>query len=106
MFRPTKPMQLGALATHHIIESTSRTATRGLAAGIPRRAPSIVVGHSVDFDWRAIGEPNVKRICTLALARQAWPDLDSHSLGALTYYLNDHRRARELLKGAHDAHVT
>jgi exodeoxyribonuclease X len=105
MFRPTKPMQLGALATHHIIESDLEGRDPWPGRWDPPAGTEYIVGHSVDFDWRAIGEPNVKRICTLALARQAWPDLDSHSLGALTYYLLDHRAARELLKGAHDAHV-
>lgn len=103
MFRPTKPISLGALATHHILpeELEHHDTWPGrweLPAGV-----EYMVGHKVDFDWEAIGKPDVRRICTLALARHVWPDLDSHSQGALIYFLLEHREARELLKNAHDA---
>lgn len=103
-FRPTKPISLGALATHHIIADDLK--------GFPLwpgkyELPShcrYIVGHKVDFDWKAIGSPpNVKRICTLALARRAWPSLDSHRLEALIYFLYPHAMARELVKNAHNA---
>ena len=32
-----------------------------------------IIGHNVDFDWKALGQPNVKRICTQALARHGCP---------------------------------
>jgi exodeoxyribonuclease X len=56
----------------------------------------------VDFDWEVIGKPEIKRICTLALARKLWPNLDSHKQGALLYYL-DRNTAREQLRNAHSA---
>lgn len=46
-----------------------------------------IIGHNVDFDWGVIGKPEVKRNCTLALARKLWPDLDSHNQSALMHYL-------------------
>ena len=48
----------------------------------------------------------MKRICTLALSRALYPHLDSHSLGALSYFLSFPDfcgEMRERLKGAHDA---
>jgi exodeoxyribonuclease X len=61
-----------------------------------------IIGHSVDFDWEAIGKPEVKRICTLALARSLWPNLDSHTQSALLYYF-ERATAREQLRDAHSA---
>lgn len=100
-FRPSKPVSLGAMATHHILPEE-------LAACPPTptsfHLPRYIIGHNVDYDWLAMGSPDdVKRICTVALARAAWPTLDSHSLGALTYHLHPHAEARDLLKNAHSA---
>jgi exodeoxyribonuclease X len=51
-----------------------------------------------------LGSPeDVKRIDSMWLARMAWPDLDSHSLGACTYHLLPGIEAREMLKNAHSA---
>ena len=36
-----------------------------------------LIGHNIDFDWQAVGQPDVKRICTLALARKVWPEADA-----------------------------
>jgi exodeoxyribonuclease X len=104
-FKPRKPISLGAMATHHIIEDDLKDAP--LWQGSYPLAPDrqYIVAHSADFDWKAIGSPDVKRICTLALARKLWPMLESHSLAALTYHLMSHAKARELLKNAHSALV-
>ena len=61
-----------------------------------------LIGHNIDFDWVAIGRPEVKRICTLALARSLWPDLDSHTQSALLYYF-ERATARDQLRNAHSA---
>jgi exodeoxyribonuclease X len=61
-----------------------------------------LIGHNIDFDWVAIGNPEVKRICTLALARSLWPDLDSHTQSALLYHF-ERATAREQLRNAHSA---
>ena len=39
-----------------------------------------LVGHNVDYDWKVIGQPEIKRICMLALCRSFFPALDSHSI--------------------------
>lgn len=61
-----------------------------------------LIGHNIDFDWAVINKPNLKRICTLALARKAWPDLGSHTQSALMYFLY-RSHARNTLKKAHSA---
>lgn len=64
-----------------------------------------LIGHNIDFDWKVIGSPaTLRRIDTLGLARALWPRCDSHSLGALTYFLF-RASARTQLQGAHSAEV-
>jgi exodeoxyribonuclease X len=104
-FKPTKPISLGAMATHHIIAKDLENCPLWPGAWAPPEDCEYIIGHSVDFDWKAIGKPNVKRICTLALARKAWPGLDSHKLSALMYHIYPHPMAREFVRGAHDAVV-
>lgn len=102
-YKPTRPITLGALAVHHILDEelvdqpSSETAAQDLPSTI-----DYFIGHNVDFDWVALGKPDCKRIDTLSLARHAWPELDSHSLGALIYHLN-REEARHLLQDAHSA---
>lgn len=102
-FKPSKPISLGAMATHHIIEADLLNCPTWPGKWDVPAGVQYIVGHNVDFDWKAIGSPNVKRICTLALARYVWPKLDSHSLGALIYHIYPQSMARELLKNAHNA---
>lgn len=102
-YRPRKPISLGAMATHHILDEELEQETPWEGTWSPPAATQYLVAHNIDFDWKAIGSPDIKRICTLALARRLWPDIDSHSLGALIYHLYPRREAREMLRGAHDA---
>lgn len=102
-FKPSRPIELGALATHHILPDELAD-----CPPVPEKfdLPPYIIGHNVDYDWKALGSPaEVKRICTLALAREAWPHLDSHKLGALTYHLFPYGDARSMLKDAHSAAV-
>jgi exodeoxyribonuclease X len=99
-YRPSKPIDLGALATHHIMDEDLAECEPWSSASLP--ACDYLVGHNIDFDWGAIGKPDIKRICTLALARALWPAVDSHKQGALLYLL-ERPSARTLLKGAHSA---
>ena len=100
-YNPGKPISLGAMATHHITDDDVATSPPFQSFRFPAQVTHII-GHNVDFDWRALGEPPVKRICTLALARAKWPTLDSHSLGALIYKIRG-AAARPLLRDAHSA---
>lgn len=100
-FNPGKPISLGALATHHIADEDLGDCRPSSAFELPA-GTEYLIGHNVDFDWKAIGEPKVKRICTLALCRKLWPDADSHTQGAM-FYLLERERARRDARNAHSA---
>ncbi len=100
-YNPGKPITLGALATHHIMEEELTDCPPASSFKLPDDV-SYIIGHNVDFDWEVIGKPEIKRICTLSLARKHWPDLDSHTQSALLYYL-ERNNAREQLRNVHSA---
>lgn len=104
-FKPSCAISLGAMSTHHIIDSDLVDCEPWRGAWTPPAGIDYLVGHNVDFDWKAIGSPDIKRICTLALARARWPELDSHCLGALIYHLYPKSLARTMLRNAHCAGV-
>lgn len=106
---PSKPITFGAMAVHHIIPEDLAScrpvsAFRFRDVVEPMFGPfDTIIGHNVEFDWKVLGKPDVQLICTCALARDLWPEIDSHTLGAMMYYLLDKQEARELLKNAHSA---
>ena len=100
-YNPGKPISLGALATHHILDEELVDCPPASSFQLPSDV-AYLIGHNVDFDWQVLGQPPIKRICTLALARKLWPNLDSHSQSALLYHL-DRPHAREQLRNAHSA---
>lgn len=102
-YNPGKTIDLGALATHHIMDEELVDCPPAASFTLPDGV-EYLIGHNVDFDWEVIGKPDVKRICTLALARKVWPDLDSHNQSALLYHL-ERATARERLRNAHSALV-
>lgn len=107
LYRPTKPIELGALAACHILPSDLRHCEPSSEAIGMLPSCDYVIGHNVDYDADVLGGmAGVKRICTLAMARHHWPQLDSHKLSALAYHtmgVNDD--TRQFLRGAHDAKV-
>lgn len=101
-FRPSKPITPGAMAAHNIIEAD--LVNEPPWPGSHAFDVEYLIGHNVDFDWKALGsQPNIKRICTLELARLLYEDADSHSLRALMYYFYEAEDARNLAKNAHSA---
>ncbi len=104
-YNPGKPISFGAMATHHILDSDLLREPSISTFSLPSDC-KYLIGHNVDFDWEAIGKPDVKRICTLALSRALWPEVDCHSLGALTYFISDassRPSVREFVRGAHSS---
>lgn len=99
-FKPTTGSCLGALATHNILDSDLVDCQPSAAAKLPDA--DYLIGHNVDYDWQALGCPNAKRICTLALSRYLWPTLDSHKLAAICYHLFGDQ-ARDFVRNAHSA---
>lgn len=104
-YKPTKPIAYGAMATHHILEADLIDCPPSSSFAFP--VPfDYMVGHNVDFDWKVVGEPNVRRICTLAMSRWLFPNADSHTLSAMLYRLTPadaHDLLRDELRSAHNA---
>jgi exodeoxyribonuclease X len=102
-FQPQRAIKHGAMATHHIIPADLVACRPSTCAALPIAA-DFMIAHNVDFDWRMLGSPPaIKRICTLALARLAWPTLDNHQLGTVIYSLYPPEAARDFLRNAHAA---
>jgi len=99
-FLPAGPISFGAMATHHIMLQDLEACRASSEFSMP--PADYIIGHNVDFDWRVMGNPNAKRICTLALCRYLWPELDSHKQGAMMYFLFG-ADAQEQVKLAHCA---
>jgi exodeoxyribonuclease X len=102
-FKPSREIELGAMATHRIIASDLEHCDPSSSFSLPPET-TYLIAHNVDFDYRVAGSPpGVRRICTLALSRFLWPKLDSHRLGPLIFSLMDHGAARTLTASAHSA---
>lgn len=100
-WKPSKAITLGAMSTHHVMDEDLADAPPASSFKLPEGV-EYLIGHNVDFDWHAIGKPEVKRIDVLVMCRALWPDADSHTQGAMLYLL-ERDRAREELKRAHSA---
>lgn len=105
-FKPSIQISLGAMSVHNIIDEDLVDCADSSAFGFPVEA-EYLIGHNIDFDWKMMGEPDVRRICTLALSRSMFPELDSHKQAAMIYHIGRiYGRmawARDLVKGAHAA---
>lgn len=108
-FKPTIPINFGAMATHHILESELEDKPIVGEKLYQEQINYIdsfdyVVGHNCDFDCRVLNITKPKRIDTLALSRYLLPDIDSHSQSALMYYFfEDKAWVREKIRNAHNA---
>lgn len=103
-YKPSKDIELGAIATHHILPGDLVDCPPSSEFELPDDT-EYLIGHNIDFDWKVAGQPNVKRICTLAIARRLFPRLDSHTQTALVYHLlqDDQPAARKEVLRAHNA---
>ena len=78
-FNPRKPSTLGALATHHIADHELSDCPTPDQFVFPENMVYLIA-HNSQFDFETLGSPQgIKQICTLALAREAWPTLDSQN---------------------------
>ncbi len=105
-FSCPEPIALGALATHHILETDIAEKPSFDTFKMPQGV-QYLIGHNIDYDIKAVQkcQPDftVKGICTLALCRMVWPDLP-HTLGAMYYHvMDDLQLARKHLRHAHNA---
>lgn len=111
LFMPSVPMNLGAQATHNILMSELRGKPHPSTFKFPEGV-DFAIGHNIDFDLEMLGVMGkVKGICTLALSRFLWPEIDSHKQSAMMYHYarqSDDPDAseiavRSMIKDAHSA---
>ncbi|WP_039012579.1 3'-5' exonuclease [Pseudomonas brassicacearum] len=100
-YKPDKPIELSALATSHILDEELAGHSPHTEFMLPADLV-YMIGHNVDYDWRVVGEPDVKRICTRALSTMLWPSADSHSQSSMIY-MHYRAEAKSLLQNAHAA---
>jgi exodeoxyribonuclease X len=100
-YKPDKPIELGAMATSHILLSELQNEPSYTTFKLPEDT-EYLIGHNIDYDWKVIGSPNVKRIDTKAISDYLYPELDSHTQSAMIYYFYNHE-ATSMLKEAHNA---
>lgn len=105
-YNPQMPISLGSQAITRIFDEDVADKPAHIDFNLPNEC-EYLIGHNIDFDCDVLKNAEcdltqVKRICTLALARHFYPSLDNHTLGALLcYFCPD--VARKHLKNAHGA---
>ncbi len=65
--------------------------------------PEYLIGHNVRFDWRVIGKPSAKLICTVRLARTAFPEWRFYGQSKCIEQLLGKGEASKMTLAAHDA---
>ncbi|HLF12101.1 MAG TPA: 3'-5' exonuclease, partial [Gammaproteobacteria bacterium] len=102
-YKPVRPITLASLSVHHILPSELDGCPPSSECKLPADT-TYIIGANIDFDWEAIGKPDVKRIDTCAMARYVYTEADSHTQSALLYHvLGAKPGTRERLKNAHSA---
>jgi DNA polymerase III, epsilon subunit and related 3''-5'' exonucleases len=106
-FLPSVAIKLGAQAVHNILLGDLNDCAPSESIDIAAHNIDILIGHNIDFDWRMLGQPDIPRICTLALSRFMFPEVDSHTQSAMLYMIareyGAEERMRAMLKDAHAA---
>lgn len=104
-FNPGCLIDPGAMAVHHITDEIVAGCEPHTSFRLPQGI-GYLIGHNIDFDYAALKTcgpiPEIKRICTLAMARALWPELTSHKLGAILYHF-DRDYATSVGKNSHEA---
>ena len=110
-FNPGAPMAIGAMATHHILDSDVAGCCPHTEFSLSDLGQPVeyLIGHNIDYDIAVLERAdvdvsNIKAICTLAMARKLWPEFESRTISYLVYALTpDKAIAREQIKNAHSA---
>ena len=107
--KPDRPITYGAMAVSHITpdQLADEPSHKDLVPQYLPKGEAYIIGHNVDYDIQVAANAGVdvsqyKAICTEALSRRLLPDMDSYSLGALTYAINTDL-ARQYCRKAHNA---
>ena len=105
-FDVTNAIDPGAFNVHGISKAMVRGKPKFdfLKLPIPESV-AYMIGHNISYDHRVMGKASqLKRICTLKLAKALWKGLDSYKLTALmgTFFPDQHAA---IVKDAHGALV-
>ena len=106
--KPERPISYGAMAITGICPedvADKPDHTQVVSYYMPV-VPAYIIGHNIDYDIQVAKNAGVdtsqyKLICTLAIARKLYPDIE-HSLGALLYRFH-YDEARKHASQAHSA---
>ena len=106
--KPDRPIEFGAMATHHITEDMVTDADP-IESVWPRywydfEDPTYFVAHNAAFDKGVLPPSDVDWICTLKLARYVYPALESHTNQYLRYALGLDPIIKDILPEGLHAH--
>lgn len=111
-YQPSEPISFTAMSIHHILDEELEGKpyfTEFQFPSFPDSQLQYVIGHNVDGDLQAAYRAGAdisryKPICTLSMCRNLWPEVDSHSLTSVAYYLCPDKKAiRQQIRNAHSA---
>lgn len=105
-YNPEQKISLGSQAITRIFDDDVADQPVHTTFELPNDC-AYLIGHNIDFDCEVLKNAecdvsSIKKICTLALSRYCYPDIDSHTLGAMLCYLHSDI-AKKNLKHAHGA---
>lgn len=107
-FYPEGEITFEAMSTHHILKKDlwDYPSSEYAAAQLPKDL-EYLIGHNIIFDWKVLGKPECKRICTLSLSRYLYPEETSHTLAAMMFHCfseENWSKVITMLKEAHRAY--
>lgn len=94
LVRPTVPIELKAMAAHHIKEDWVKNAPpiKSVFGNAHLSDAKFLVAHNAEFDRGFIEKPKllpeIPWVCTWRCARHLWPDAPGHSNQVLRYWLD------------------
>lgn len=105
-YKPSGPINYGAMATHGLTMKELENCPPSSEAAKDVPQADYLMGHNIEFDWKQVGSPASKLICTYHLSKWLWPDADSHKLTALVLqYVGVNDKTLALVRDSHGALV-
>ncbi|MFW2176678.1 MULTISPECIES: putative quorum-sensing-regulated virulence factor [unclassified Moraxella] len=105
-YNPQKAISLGSMSITGIFDDDVADMPPHTSFELPTDC-QILIGHNIDFDVEVLSNAEcdmsqIKRVCTLAMSRHFYPNLDTHTLGAMLCHFEP-QIAKKNLKHAHGA---
>lgn len=72
LFKPSVPIHPKAQEVHGLTYRDLLKYPPSSTLRLPEDL-SVMIGHNINFDWRMLGKPECSLICTMQLAKKAWP---------------------------------